>query len=283
MKKKFAIIGVAGFIAKKHVEAIKKNNQELVLACDMHDNVGFLDKYYPDCKFTKSINFFFKEVKKKKVDYVVICTPNYLHFQHINKSLKSGAKIICEKPLVIKKSEFNKLIKLNKKHRDKINIILQLRLNKNLIKIYKFIKKEKKINKLSLDYITPRGRWYNNTWKNDKKKSGGIKLNIGVHLFDIISKLFGPIKKIEIIDENKRKIRGKVLFKKKLNLKFMLSINHEDLPLLEKKSYRVLSINNKKFDLTKSFTDLHTESYKNILENNGFKVETYSTVYKLLD
>lgn len=286
MKKlKFALIGAAGFVSKRHVQAIKELGHQLVLACDKHENVGFLDSYFQNCTFTKNEKKFFEEVKRKKVDYVVICTPNYLHFKHIIMSIKSNSKVICEKPLVIKKNEFKYLMNLKKTNKDKINIILQLRLNENLNNIKDYIESQKKIYKIDLTYITPRGQWYDSTWKAEYSKSGGIKSNIGIHLFDIVCQLFGNPDQLKV-DKNKSSQRcliGKLNFQNKLSMKFKLSINKKDLPKKNINSYRKLTINKKEFDLTKSFTALHKESYKKIINNKGFKIETYQNAFNLLN
>ena len=280
--KKVAIIGAAGFIAKRHVQAIKYLKHNLILACDKHENVGYLDSFFPNCEFTTSEKKFFEKVKSKKVDYVVICTPNYLHYSHIIKGLNNGSSVICEKPLVLKKSDFKKLLNLKPKKRNKLNIILQLRLNKNLDKIKSFIKSQKKIKSLNLTYVTPRGNWYQSTWKSNCLKSGGVQTNIGIHLFDIACQLFGDPLKLTKKISNSKTLLGKIVFKSSLEMNFKLSIKKEDLPKGHS-SYRVLEINRKNFDLSKSFTNLHVESYKKIINGNGFKVESYKKVFELFN
>ncbi len=282
---KFGILGAAGYISKRHVQTIKNLGHDLVIACDINENVGYLDGFFPNCEFVKKENIFFSRIKKMKVEYVVICTPNYLHLKQIINSLNQGCKVICEKPLVITKKDFNKLLTLSEDKKNKINVILQLRLNSTLSKIRKYIKNLKKPFKSNLNYVTPRGKWYENTWKINNKLSGGIKLNIGVHLFDILIIIFKSNFKVLSFRNSSRKCSGKILFNQITNLTFNLSINKKDLPKKNISSYRVLKINKKNFDLSKSFQNLHEKSYKNILVGNGFKVndlkDTYNLIHKL--
>ena len=202
---KFAILGSSGFIARRHVSVIKSLKQELLLAYDTFNNSGYLDSYFPKCYFSKNINEFFSLVKKKKISYVIICTPNYLHFQHIKKSLLNGADAICEKPTVLNARELNKIIEIEKKTNKKCYSLFQLRYNKDLTKIKSnYLKSQGKKNILNLNYITYRGSWYDASWKNNSKLSGGLIMNIGIHFVDILTYLFGNLDTVSLMKKTKK-------------------------------------------------------------------------------
>ena len=283
-KKKFALIGCAGFIAKKHVSIIKKINGELILALDKHDNVGYLDAYFPECIFLKRENIFFKKIKEMKLDYVVICSPNYLHFKHINLSLKSNSNVICEKPTVLNITDLKKIQKLEKKTNKKCYSLFQLRYNTNLINLKNKIKKLGKKNKplnIEISYNTPRGNWYQSSWKSNKKLSGGLIYNIGVHFFDMISWFFGK-SIINIIHINDKDIvKGETTFNKaivkwKLSTKFKKKINNSSFD-------RYIKFNSKTINFTKNFNDLHFRAYKNIIIGKGIKTMDILTTFRNLE
>jgi UDP-N-acetyl-2-amino-2-deoxyglucuronate dehydrogenase len=244
MKKTFAIVGVAGYIAPKHLQAIKDVGGQLVFAMDISDSVGILDSYFDDCLFTTKENIFKRYLRKDNIDYLVICTPNYLHYHFIKMGLKYCKQIICEKPLVIKKRHLNNLMKYDKR----INCIMQLRLSK----VVKDIKEAVKlVTKLDIEYLVKRGDWYFKSWKAEKKKSGGILFNIGIHALDLIYSL-----EIDI------------------DVNYKLKIG--------KKQKKIIKIGKMVFDLSKGFTDLHTESYKKILKGKGFHVKDVLPVMNYL-
>jgi len=284
MKKKFILFGASGFVAKRHVQAIKNLKCDLVAVCDPHDNVGYLDSYFDKCEYFRTERELFGFLKKKRmnIDYASICSPNNKHFHHIKKCLTINITPICEKPLVINLNDYRKLELIEKKSKKKTNIILQLRLNNQLKKIKSVINRlnvEKK-NRIDLTYITPRGRWYNKSWKSSKKQSGGIALNIGIHLFDLLIELFGNYKKIKILFKDTRNLNATIYFSTGLSINIFLSIDKKKLPK-KFSSYRFLKINENDFELSKSFKDLHTKSYSNILNNKGFGIEEFENSLKL--
>ena len=193
--KNFALIGAAGYVAKRHVQAIKNIKADLTMICDPNDNVGYIDSYFPDSLYFKEIERFDRqlsrfEFKKEKIDYVSICSPNYLHDSHIRLSLRNNCNVICEKPLVLKSEHLNMLSELEKKYDKRIYTILQLRHHPVIMKMKNELTNNTK-HKVKLEYITPRGKWYDYSWKGDFDKSGGILFNIGIHFFDMLIWLFG--------------------------------------------------------------------------------------------
>lgn len=273
--KNFALVGASGFIAPKHFNAIKKTNNNLSLVYDKNDTVGKIDAYFDNSHFILKIENFKKYLKlnKKKLDYLVICLPNYLHFEFIKIGLQNNLNIICEKPLVLNSKQLNELKNLEKKFRKKVNCIMQLRLDKSLIsQINKFKKKNNFLN-IDVKYVTTRGDWFLKSWKGDTRKSGGLTTNIGIHLFDFLIYNFG-----EVIDSqllvNKSKTSKGVLFFKKAKVNWLISVDKNYLPKKSKsQSYRMIKIKNNFINLSNRFTDLHTKSYMNILSNKGFGVE----------
>ena len=206
--KKFCIIGIAGFVAKKHLNCIKDINGELIAACDLHDNVGYMDNYFPEALFFKDEKNFFTFVKKNNPDFLIICSPSNLHFKHIKLGLTSNVNIIVEKPPVINENHLKQIYKLEKKYKKKCYCIFQLRLNEKIIKLKKDIEKSNKINEVKIFYTTYRGDWYFKTWKNIKKLSGGLGVNIGIHFFDILIWIFGDLKEIKIKKNTSSRMAG---------------------------------------------------------------------------
>jgi len=274
--KKFVLIGAAGYIAERHLRAIKETGNELVAAMDICDIVGRLDSYFPDAKFFKSLRDLenFICLLPGRIDYLVICTPNYLHLDYILWGLDFGMDIICEKPLVIKPFDLNRIKTYETISGRKTNVILQLRLHPELIKLKQYIQHNPGENfTVKLVYITPRGDWFLKSWKGDAIESGGITLNIGVHMFDLLTWLFGPFVK-SLSDEVTDKIaKGKLMLENAF-VDWFLSIRKDDLPNPEEiKAFRLLIVNGNEIELNLNFTDLHTKSYKQILAGNGFGVE----------
>lgn len=278
--KYFALIGVGGYIAPKHLKAIKDTGNILKSALDKNDSVGIMDSYFPDADFFTEFERFDRYLEKlrqknRKIDYVSICSPNYLHDAHIRFALRIGADAICEKPLVINPWNIDALKIVEKREGKKINTILQLRLHPDFIKLKNSIQKSSKIFDVDLTYITSRGKWYQNSWKGDIKKSGGIITNIGIHFFDILYWIFGKVKKniVHILKENKA---AGYLELEKANVRWFLSIDKNDLlnnKINNKLTYRSICINKKEVEFSNIFTELHLKSYKKILEGKGFGLE----------
>ncbi len=279
--KNFALLGSSGYIAKKHVMVINNLNKKLLLAYDPHNNSGYLDSFFPKCDFAKNESSFFSSIKKKRIAYVVICSPNYLHFSHIKKSLIKGANVICEKPTVLSFKQLKIIEKLEKKYKRKCYSIFQLRYNVNIVNLNSKIKKLKKISNIDLKYVTYRGKWYDASWKSNPKHSGGLIMNIGVHFVDILTFLFGRIDKIKFQLKNKKTLKGKMYFSN-AKVNFLLSIEKKYLKKVNKPIRKIL-INNSNINLTTKFTDLHTKCYKEILSGRGIVTENLLLSYKNLN
>lgn len=279
--KNFALIGLAGFVAKKHIKCISDLKGNLLAALDEHDNVGFIDSYFPKCNFFKKESEFFRFVKKKKIDYVVVCSPSYLHFNHIRLSLLSGSNVIVEKPPVIKYEDYKKILILEKKTKKKCYCIFQLRLDKKLKKLKKEVDKKNTKQKVVIKYYTFRGKWYFKSWKNNKKYSGGLLVNIGIHFFDILLWIFGDFKKIQFLKKNDSTVEG-IIYLEKANAKWTVSVENikEKSKKLKSKYYRIMKINKKLINFDK-FNDLHLTNYKEIIKGN-FHISEFVKIIKLL-
>jgi UDP-N-acetyl-2-amino-2-deoxyglucuronate dehydrogenase len=278
--KKFALIGAAGFVAPRHLKAIKETGNQLVAALDKHDNVGILDSYFPNADFFVEFERFDRHLDKLKrkgtpVDFFSICSPNYLHDSHIRYALRYGANAICEKPLVLNPWNVDALEEMERETGRKINTILQLRLLPSLITLKTQISNAppQKIFDLDLKYITSRGNWYHSSWKGDISKSGGIATNIGIHFFDMLLWLFGPVKSFDVQMNSADKAAGYLEFAQ-ARVKWFLSIDINDVPqnIREKgqRTFRLLAIDGGELEFSDGFTDLHTKSYAEILNGNGF-------------
>jgi len=284
MDKNFAIIGVAGYIAPRHLKAIKETNNNLLAALDPYDGVGIMDSYFPNADFFVEFERFDRHIEKLKydknleLDYVSICTPNYLHDAHIRMALRRGASAICEKPLVLNPWNIDALMRVQEESGKKINNILQLRLHPSIIALKKRIDEgpKDKIYDIDLTYLTSRGHWYYTSWKGDESKSGGIATNIGVHFFDMLTWIFGKVDK-NVVNIHTHDRAAGYLQLEKARVRWFLSINYDTIPneIKEKglTTFRSLKIENEEFEFSGGFTDLHTESYKQILDGNGFGIE----------
>ena len=281
--KRFALIGASGYIAPKHVHAIKCTGNYLIAATDPHDNVGFLDSYYPDAAFFTEFERFDRHIDKLKsqnreLDFVSICSPNFLHDTHIKSSLRWGADAICEKPMVLNPWNIEILKRVEKESGKRIWNVLQLRLHPSIIALKKKIEaaSPKKIFDVDLTYITARGLWYYASWKGQEEKSGGIATNIGVHFFDMLSWIFGDIKKNIVHIHMHDRAAGYLEFEK-ARVRWFLSINGDVLPDEIKskgqKTYRSITIDNEVLEFSNGFTDLHNQVYKNILLGKGYGIE----------
>ena len=264
--KKFLIIGVAGFVAKRHLQAIKDNSGDLIASHDINDSVGIIDNYFPESKFFTEISRFERFIDKFKttngpIDYLVICSPNFLHDFHIKLGLRHGMNVICEKPLVINPKLLSGLYEYEKKFKKKIYCLLQLRLKKNIEKFKNLIRKSN-IKEIKINYVTPRGSWYDYSWKSDETKSGGILINIGIHLFDFLTEVLGDIKEFKVKKYNSREANGILIFKK-LIVNFNLSLNSKKF-----ETKREIIIGKNKINIDQNFSNNHSECYKQILKNN---------------
>jgi UDP-N-acetyl-2-amino-2-deoxyglucuronate dehydrogenase len=278
--KNFALVGAAGYIAPRHLKAIKETGNNLVAALDKHDNVGVLDSYFPNADFFTEFERFERHVDKLKrkgtpVDYVSICSPNYLHDSHIRFALRNGAHAICEKPLVLNPWNVDALQDMEAESDRKISTILQLRLHPAIIGLKNQIASEptSKKHNINLRYITSRGNWYHHSWKGDVTKSGGIATNIGIHFFDMLIWVFGAVKNSTVEKMTNESASGTIELER-ANVTWFLSINYNDIPEEVKKkgarTFRTLSMNNQAIEFSEGFTELHTESYKAILAGRGF-------------
>ena len=280
MDKNFGLIGAAGYIAPRHMRAIKDNNCNLLAAVDPSDSVGIIDSYFPNASFFVDIERFDRHIDKlrhsaNKIDYIGICSPNYLHDSHMRLALRSGCDAICEKPLVISAKNIEYLRKLEDDTGKKINCILQLRHHPTIIEIKNKYKNTGEKVDITLDYITSRGKWYEYSWKGDCSKSGGLAANIGVHFFDMLSWIFGDFKSIELSKNASDDISG-ILRLERANIVWRLSTNKENLPEFAVKSglsaYRNIVIDGTSLEFSGAFTDLHTKSYSEILNGNGYGI-----------
>jgi len=278
--KNFALIGVAGFIAPRHLKAIKETGNNLVAALDKFDQVGILDSYFPKADFFTEFERFDRHLDKLKrhgtnIDYVSICTPNYLHDSHMRFALRHKADAICEKPLVLNPWNVDALNEIEKETGKKIFTILQLRLHPTIIALKNKVAQgdPHKIYDIDLSYITSRGSWYQISWKGEKSKSGGVATNIGIHFFDMLLWIFGGLKESKVIRQNEHTAEG-YLELERARVKWMLSIDPATLPkaVQEKgqRTYRSIRIEGEEIEFSEGFTDLHTKSYEEILKGNGF-------------
>ncbi len=281
--KNFALIGASGYIAPRHLKAIKETGNNLLAAYDPFDSVGVMDNYFPNADFFVEFERFDRHIDKLKrksipVDYVSICSPNYLHDSHIRFGLRNGANVICEKPLVLNPWNAQSLIDLEKETGKHINNILQLRLHPNIIALKKKVEEspKDKIFEFDLTYITSRGNWYYTSWKGDVSKSGGIATNIGIHFFDMLTWIFGETKKNVVHVHTHDRAAGYLEFTK-AKVRWFLSINADTLPESAKqknmRTYRSMNLEGQEIEFSDGFTDLHTNSYSEIIKGNGFTVK----------
>ena len=282
MNKNFVLIGASGYIAPRHMEAIKKTGNNLIAAYDPYDGIGIMDSFFPDCNFFTEFERFdrfidkWKRIGKNKLDYVSICSPNYLHDAHIRFALKNNATAICEKPIVLNTWNLDQLIEVEKETKGKVFTILQLRLHETILKfkteIDSIIKNNNdKIFDIELEYITSRGNWYHQSWKGDRSKSGGISTNIGIHFFDMLIWVFGDVKEISISTKTDITEQGILIFKN-ANVKWKLSVDKAELPNDQIRTFRLIKYDGKELEFSKGFTDLHIKSYEEIIKGFGFSL-----------
>lgn len=289
----FALIGAAGYIAPRHMKAIKDTNNNLIAALDKNDSVGIIDSYFPEASFFTEYERFDRFVDKyhrenqKRIEYISIASPNYLHDSHIRFALKSGAHAICEKPLVLNPHNIDQLKIIENETGKRVYNILQLRLHPSIIALKEKVSKEleqnpNKVYDIDLTYLTSRGKWYFISWKGDEAKSGGIATNIGVHFFDMLTFIFGDVEE-NIVHVKTPDANAGHLKLKHANVRWFLSVNYDYIPLHVKESgqrtYRSITVDGEEMEFSGGFTDLHTRSYEEILKGNGFGLdEAYGSI-----
>ena len=276
----FALIGAAGYIAPRHLKAIQDTQNQLLTAFDPNDSVGIIDSYFPNTSFFTEFERFDRHVEKLRrtqnpVEFVSICSPNYLHDAHIRFGLRNGANVICEKPLVLNPWNAEALQENELETGKKVNTILQLRLHPALIALKKEIDQSPKHHAVDLTYITSRGNWYYTSWKGDLSKSGGIATNIGIHFFDMLLWIFGPVQE-NIVHLHTHDRAAGFLQLEKARVRWFLSINADTLPeqatSQNKRTFRSITVDGKEVEFSEGFTDLHTRSYEEILAGRGFGI-----------
>jgi len=293
--KNFGIIGVAGYIAVRHLHAIKETGNNLLASLDKFDSVGRIDNYFPESDFFVEFERFdrhFDKLKRTgtKIDYVSICSPNYLHDSHIRFALRHHADAICEKPIVLNPWNIDALQEIEKETGNKIFTVLQLRLHPKIKELREKIKNgpENKMYDIDMSYITSRGNWYNISWKGDLHKSGGIATNIGIHFFDMLSWIFGNIKSNTVHLSEPNKAAGYMELEK-ARVRWFLSLDYSDIPAGVKESgkrtFRSITVDSEEIEFSEGFTDLHTQTYRNIFEGKGFGInearQSVETVYTI--
>ncbi len=281
---RFALIGAAGFIAPRHMKAIKETGNTLVAALDKFDCVGIIDSFFPDSDFFIETERFDRHLDKlrrqgeRKIDYVSICSPNYLHDAHIRLALRNQAHAICEKPLVLNPWNVDALKEIEAETGKKISVILQVRLHPTIIELKKKIDAgpKDKIYDVDLTYITSRGLWYFMSWKGDVEKSGGVATNIGIHFFDMLTMIFGDVRE-NIVHYSDKKNAAGFLRLEKARIRWFLSLDYNTLPEEIKakgqRTYRSILIEGERIEFSEGFTDLHTDSYRKILTGEGFSID----------
>jgi len=291
----FTLIGIAGYIAIRHVKAIKETGNDLVAALDKFDSVGFVDSYFPDADFFVEFERFDRHIAKlnrtgRQIDYVSICSPNYLHDSHIRFALRNGADAICEKPLVLNPWNIDALRDFENETGKNVYNILQLRHHPSIIELKEKIDNgpADKIYDIDLSYITSRGKWYHYSWKGDVHKSGGIATNIGVHFFDMLTWIFGDVQEnvVHLLKEDKA---AGYLQLERARVRWFLSIDINDVPpaIREKgqRTFRSITVDGDEIEFSGGFTDLHTVSYQEIIAGRGFRVgearKSIQTVYDI--
>ena len=281
--KNFGLIGAAGYVAPRHMRAIKDTGNNLLAAYDTFDSVGVIDSHFPKADFFTEFERFDRHVNKLKqngtpLDFLSVCSPNYLHDSHIRFGLRSGANVVCEKPIVLNPWNLDALQEIEKETGNQVNTILQLRLHQSIIDLKHKIDNgpKDKVYDFDLSYLTSRGKWYYTSWKGDKKKSGGIATNIGIHFYDMLSWIFGPVKENIVHIHTHDRAAGFLGFEK-ARVRWFLSINADTLPqhVIDKgmTTYRSMTLEGEEIEFSKGFFDLHTKSYDNIVQGNGFSLE----------
>ncbi len=282
MNKNFAVTGVGGYIAPRHLKAIHDTGNKLIAALDPKDSVGILDQFSFDVRYFSEYERFDRHLEKlhrgpieNRVHYLTVCSPNYLHDAHIRLAMRTGADAICEKPLVLNPWNLDALEELEKETGRKVYTILQLRVHPSLLQLKKRMENSNTKHDVVLTYVTGRGHWYNTSWKGSVEKSGGLATNIGVHFFDLLIWLFGSVQKCEVHLQGQSRMAG-FLELQHANVRWFLSVDIADLPIHptpgSKTTYRMISVDGKEIEFTEGFTDLHTRVYEQTLAGNGFGI-----------
>jgi len=287
--KNFALIGAAGYIAPRHMQAIKATGHHLVAALDPNDSVGIIDSHFPEADFFTEFERFDRHVDKmrrsndaRKIDFVSICSPNYLHDSHMRFALRSGAGAICEKPLVLNPWNIDGLIDIERDTGHRVNTILQLRLHPAIQEVRKTVMALPDGTKHDVDltYVTSRGHWYLRSWKGDMRKSGGIATNIGVHFFDMLHFIFGKLQRNEVHHNADKKAAGYLEYER-ARVRWFLSVDIDDVPEEPRaegqRTYRSITVDDEEIEFSGGFTDLHVRSYEEILAGRGFGLEENRT------
>lgn len=285
MTKNFAVIGVGGYIAPRHLKAIRDTDNRLVAAVDPKDSVGLLDQFSYDVKFFTEIERFDRHLEKlrraseqERVQYVTICSPNYLHDAHCRLAMRVGADVICEKPLVVNPWNLEPLQEIEVETGCKINTILQLRVHPELLKLKTRLDRESpdKQHDVVLSYVTSRGNWYHVSWKGQIEKSGGVATNVGIHFFDLLIWLFGPVLDTKVYHADTERMSGFIELER-ARVRWFLSVDHNDLPETAKQAnkttFRSITVDEQEVEFSEGFTDLHTRVYEQTLAGNGFGIE----------
>jgi UDP-N-acetyl-2-amino-2-deoxyglucuronate dehydrogenase len=284
--RRFALVGAAGYIAPRHMKAISETGNSLVAAFDPNDSVGIIDSYFPEAQFFTEFERFDRHVDKLRraknatnIEYMSICSPNYLHDSHMRFALRSGADVICEKPLVLNPWNIDGLLEIERDSGHKVNTILQLRLHPVIIALREKVQSNASSNTkfdVDLTYITSRGNWYLQSWKGDAKKSGGIATNIGIHFFDMLHFIYGDLQENQVHLNTPAKAAGYLEYQH-ARVRWFLSLDVNDVPKVErdqgKRTFRALTANSESVEFSDGFTDLHTKSYHEILAGRGFRLE----------
>jgi UDP-N-acetyl-2-amino-2-deoxyglucuronate dehydrogenase len=290
----FALIGVAGFVAPRHLKAIRDTGNVLIAAVDPHDSVGIVDSYFPEARFFTEIERFDRFLEKqrrrndaKPVEFISVCTPNYLHDAHVRLALRVQAHAVCEKPLVINPWNLEQLCELEQEYQRRVYTVLQLRLHPAVQALKKKLEAEGKHSRreVCLTYVTRRGAWYHHSWKGSEEKSGGLIMNIGVHFLDLLLWLFGPPERSLLHQATPSRMAG-YLELERARVRWLLSIDGNDLPAEVRKkggyAHRSITIDGEELDLSAGFTDLHTEVYRDILAGGGFGIKDARSAIELV-
>ena len=285
LPKNFALIGAAGYIAPRHMQAIKAGGNRLLAAFDPNDSVGVIDSHFPDADFFTEFERFDRHVDLRRraghggqIDYVSICSPNYLHDSHMRFALRSGAHAICEKPLVLNPWNIDGLREIERDTGKRVNTILQLRLHPAIVALRERVRRGQHRTKHEVDlaYVTSRGHWYLQSWKGDPKKSGGIATNIGVHFFDMLHYIFGALQTNQVHLHSETKAAGYLEYEN-ARVRWFLSVDIEDVPVPLRESgqrtYRSITVDGEEIEFSGGFADLHNRSYEEILAGRGFGLE----------
>lgn len=288
----FAIIGVGGYIAPRHLEAIKSLGHNVVAACDRNDSVGIMDRFFPDCQFFtdfERFESFVDSVKgtEKKIEYVAICSPNHMHASHIKFALSHNAHVICEKPLVLYTREIEELKQYENQYGRQVYTVLQLRVHDAILALKQKVDSLKQpMHEVDLVYVTSRGQWYHESWKGDPRKSGGLSTNIGVHFFDMLTWIFGSLKSVQIHEKSATKESGELQLER-AKVRWSLSIDRNDLPsnamASGKTTFRSIKIDGEEFEFSEGFTELHKRVYEDILSGKGYGLNSAQSAIAIVE